>query len=324
MPPDSVHGLPRLRVLTWQVHGNYLYYLTQLPCEWWIVTKPGNPPGYGALGPGLPWGPNVRELPFEQVPALDFDCVLYQARRHWDQDRFQLLTPAQRELPCVYLEHDPPQEHPTNTRHWASGADLLVHVTPFNALMWDSGELRTRVIEHTAIVDPKLRWRGDKPAGIAVINHLLRRGRRLGADVYLAAQQRAPLHLVGMGSEAAPGGLGEIVNHALPGFIADYRYLFNPIRWTSLGLSVVEALAIGMPVVGLATTELASVIDNGRNGWTDTDPEALIEVMQRLSSDQAAARRWGAAARETFEARFSPQRFVQGWTEALAGVTAGS
>ena len=41
----------RLRVLTWHVHGNYLYYLSQAPHEFFIVTKPHDPPGYaGRVG----------------------------------------------------------------------------------------------------------------------------------------------------------------------------------------------------------------------------------------------------------------------------------
>jgi len=44
---------------------------------------------------------------------------------------------------------------------------------------------------------------------------------------------------------------------------AEYRFFFNPVRYTSLPLAVCEAMTIGMPIVGLATTELVSVIRNG-------------------------------------------------------------
>lgn len=313
-----------LRVLTWQVHGNYLYYLSQVPVEWYLVTKPGFPPGYGGRGAGLPWGRNVHELPYERVAETPFDCVLYQSRAHWDLDRHELLTEAQRALPCVYLEHDPPQQHPTNTAHWAQEADLLVHVTPFNALMWDNGEVPTRTIDHTAVVPPGIEYRGGNPAGIAVVNHLARRGRRLGCDVYLHAQRHVPLVLAGMDSHLLPGGLGEIVNLQLPETIAEYRYLFHPVRWTSLALSVIEAMAIGMPVVGLATTELVTVIENGCNGWIDTNPDTLVEVMRMLSQDPETARRWGAVARDTMLERFSVERFVEDWSAALEAVTSAS
>jgi hypothetical protein len=36
----------RLRVLTWHIHGNYLYYLTHAHHDFYLVTKPGHPPGY--------------------------------------------------------------------------------------------------------------------------------------------------------------------------------------------------------------------------------------------------------------------------------------
>ncbi|MFX6149390.1 glycosyltransferase, partial [Acinetobacter baumannii] len=77
---------------------------------------------------------------------------------------------------------------------------------------------------------------------------------------------QVPLDLVGMGAEEA-GGLGEVPNPELAAFIAHYRFFFNPIRYTSLGLAVVEAMMIGMPVVGMATTEMSTAIRNEYNGY---------------------------------------------------------
>ncbi len=78
------------------------------------------------------------------------------------------------------------------------------------------------------------------------------------------------------------GGLGDVPHDALPAFSARYRFFFNPIRYTSLGLAVCEAMLLGMPVIGLATTEMATVIENGVSGYVDTDVDALIAHMQRL------------------------------------------
>ena len=99
----------------------------------------------------------------------------------------------------------------------------------------------------------------------------------------------------GMGS-AELGGHGEVENSRLPGFIADYRFFFNPIRYTSLGLSVLEAMMVGLPIIGLATTEMSTVIVNGVNGWLDTRPERLVPVMRQLIADPELARRWGDPA----------------------------
>jgi glycosyltransferase involved in cell wall biosynthesis len=313
---------PRLRILTWQEHGNYLYYLSQVPHDFWLVTRPGHPPGYAGRTASFPWGDNVHEIAPEQVAEAEFDCVLYQSRLHWEQDRRQLLSAAQRRLPAIYLEHDPPQQHPVEQRHWAQSASLLVHVTPFNALMWDNGRVPVRVVEHGVLVSEQVQYSGELRQGLVAINHLQRRGRRLGYDIYEALRSEVPLTLVGMDAEHTAGGLGEIPNLELPAFMARYRFFFNPIRWTSLGLAVIEAMSVGLPILGLATTELSTVIVNGRNGWLETDPRNLLPVMRRLLDDPALAQRWGEEARVTARSRFGIERFVRDWSAVFAEVCA--
>ena len=310
----------RLRILTWHVHGNYLYNLTQVPHDWWLVTDDARSPHRAGRSGTLPWGDNVHEAHVEQVRELPFDVIVFQSRREWDDDRQRLLSPAQRALPRIYLEHDPPQAHPTDTRHWVDDRDvLLVHVTPFNTLMWDSGATPTCVIEHGVKPLSAARWRGDEARGIVVVNHIGRRGRRLGLDVWRAAAAQVPLTLVGMGSEAV-GGAGEVAQQALGERMAAHRFFFNPIRYTSLGLAVIEAMLVGLPIVGLATTELVTVIRNGENGFIDTRLERLVEAMRRLLADPAEARRLGAAARATALERFGIERFVADWERALRRV----
>ncbi len=318
----NAQGRKRLRILTWHVHGNYLYYLTQAPHDFFLVTKRGHPAGHAGKVGALPWGDNVHEVDIDQVRNESFDCVLFQSRQHWEKDRHSVLSDAQRKLPTIVVEHDPPYHDPVMTPHWSNDRDaLLVHVTPFNALMWDNGGMTVRVIEHGVVVPSDVRYRGDHQCGIMVVNHLARRGRRLGADLFERARQRVPLDLVGMEAERS-GGLGEIANPELPAFMARYRFFFHPVRWTSLGLALIEAMAIGMPIVGLASTELSTVIENGRNGYIDTNLESMISAMEELLADPGQAKAWGDAARRTAEERFSIDRFVADWNDAFAMVTA--
>jgi len=307
----------RLRILTWHVHGNYLYYLTHVPHDFYVVVRPGGGPGYAPLGPGLPWGRNVREIPADRVRDQRFDCVLYQSKQAYLEDRTELLSAAQRQLPQIYLEHDPPQQHPTNTVHWfQEPRGTLVHVTPFNALMWDSGCTPTRVVEHGVRLPPDVEYQGTTPRGIVVVNHLRRRGRRLGADVFDALRTRVPLDLAGMDAESL-GGIGEVPNLELPALMARYRFFFNPIRYTSLGLAVIEAMMAGVPVVGLATTEMSTVIESGANGYVDTRIDHLADVMHELLADPELARAWGQEARLRALQRFGIDRFVRDWTAVL-------
>lgn len=305
-----------LRILTWHVHGNYLYYLSQVPHEIYLPVRPGVE-GYGGRLPGFPWPDRVRDVPAGDVRNLDLDVVLYQSRRNWLVDQEEILSAEQRRLPRIYLEHDPPREHPTDTRHPVDDPDvLLVHVTAFNDLMWDSGRTPTCVIEHGVLVDPRARYHGDVVRGITVVNGLATRGRRLGLDVFLRARTEVPLDLAGMGAEAA-GGIGEIPHHRLAQFESHYRFFFNPIRYTSLGLSVCEAMTVGLPIVGLATTEMATVVENGVSGWVDTDVRRLVERMRDLLAHAGEARRLGDGARRTALERFNMDRFIGDWQAAL-------
>jgi glycosyltransferase involved in cell wall biosynthesis len=310
-----------LRILTWHVHGNYLYYLTQVPHDWYVLSKPGRPPGYAGRCGELPWGDNVHDLPVDRMGEMQFDCIVYQSHAHYEVDRHELLTEWQQRLPRIYLEHDPPQAHPTNTLHPVQdpGA-LIVHVTHFNDLMWDNGVTPTRVIEHGVLVPREVVYSGEKAEGIVVVNNMRKRGRRLGADLWREMRERVPLTLIGMDAESE-GGIGEVRNVDVPAFIAKYRFFFHTCRYTSLGLAACEAMMIGMPVVAPATTEIVSVIRSGVNGYVDTNRAALAGAMQELLRDPALARRWGEAARETALERFGIGRFVRDWSAVLAEVT---
>lgn len=186
--------------------------------------------------------------------------------------------------------------------------------------MWDSSDVRTRVIEHGVVAPEHALYRGELARGITVVNHLQKRGRRVGADLYRWAEQQVPLDLIGMDSKIM-GGLGEIPNEDVPEYMARYRFFFSPIRYASLGLSLVEAMMAGLPVVGLATTELPNVITNGVSGWVDSRRDRLIDCMHELIHDSDLARQWGLAARKTALARFSIERYVDDWNSLLALLT---
>jgi glycosyltransferase involved in cell wall biosynthesis len=310
-----------IRVLTWHVHGNYLLYLSRANVEFLLPVRPDRRDGYGGRGTTFPFPDRVRDVPAEAVRELEFDCVLYQSRRHFEEDRHAILSERQLRLPRIYLEHDCPREHPTNTVHWSDDPDgLLVHVTPFNALMWDDGRTPSRIIEHGVSVPDSARYTGELERGIVVVNNLARRGRLLGRDVYERLREEVPLDLVGMDATAL-GGLGEVAPMELAAFEARYRFFFNPIRWTSLGLAILEAMTVGLPVVGLATTELATVIENGVSGYVDTNLENLAAAMRELIADPARAARLGEGARRRALERFSIERFARDWERAFADVT---
>jgi hypothetical protein len=309
-----------LRVLTWHVHGSYLSYLSRIRHHLYVPVRPGRPDGYGGLTRGFRWPATLHEIPAEDVPKAQFDAVIYQHHRNWLVDRLELSN-TQRSLPSIYLEHDPPRQTPTETKHPVDDPNvLIVHVTHFNRLMWDCGRSPSLVIEHGVTVPAGVRWTGERTKGITVVNNLARRDRRVGPDIFTSARRSVPLDLVGMNAHDL-GGIGEVPLDRLSAFEAPYRFLFNPIRWTSLGLAVCEAMMIGMPVVGLATTGLVGVVENGVSGYLDNDPGALVAHMTRLLADHDEARHLSRGAMAAARRRFAIDRFVHDWENVLSLVT---
>jgi len=308
----------QLKIFTWHIHGSYLFYLSQGNYQIYIPVKPEKTEGYYGRGETFPFGNNVIEIPADEVKNHDFDCVLFQTNQNFLKDQYEILSPAQRELPKVYLEHDPPRQHPTDTKHIINEPDMtLVHVTHFNRLMWDNGQTPTVVIEH-GVTEPEASYSGKLDRGIVVINNLPSRGRLLGLDVFMEVRKHIPIDLVGMGTGEL--GLGEVLHPELPQFISQYRFFFNPIRYTSLGLAICEAMMLGIPVVGLATTELATVIENGHSGYVHTDVNYLIEKMKLLINDAGHAATLGQAGRETALSKFDIKRFTHQWEQLFKKV----
>jgi glycosyltransferase involved in cell wall biosynthesis len=188
---------------------------------------------------------------------------------------------------------------------------VLVHVTHYNKLMWNSTVPMVKVIEH-GVTEPKARYTGEIEKGIVVINHPRERGRTAGWDVFEEISRHIPLDLVGMGTDKY-GGLGEVLHPELPAFIASYRFFFNPMRYTSFGLAVCEAMMMGMPIVALATTEYAAVLKDGYTGFIHTNIDKLIAGMQALLDDPALARRQGEHAMGLALEQFNINRFTQEW-----------
>jgi glycosyltransferase involved in cell wall biosynthesis len=313
-------GSRRLRVLTWHVHGNYLWYLSQAPHDFYVPFRTGRLHPFGGRAGTFPWPDNLHELPAERVRRSEFDCVLFQSRRNYLVDQHEMLSPAQRRLPRIFLELDPPLEHPFAEQHLVNDPDvLLVHVSHWNALMWDPGATPTRVIEEGVIVPDDARYTGELARGITAVNHLRGRGRRRGADLFLLARERVPIDLVGMDAESL-GGLGEIDPPRLAYTQSRYRFWFSPIRQTSLQLAILEAMMVGVPIVGFRTGELASVIEDGVNGVLGLTLDGLVDTMQRLIRDPAEARRLGEGARRTALERFSIDRFARDWDAVLTDV----
>lgn len=309
-----------MNVLLWHVHGSYTTALVQGSHRYFVPVVPDR--SQDGLGRARTWQwPNsVVEVPPRDLSDLDVDVVVLQRPREVELARLWTGRDPGRDVPAVYLEHNAPQGAINEMRHPIAETPRIpiVHVTHFNDLFWDCGACKTYVVEH-GVIDPGYRYGGELERCAAVINEPIRRHRVTGTDLIPRFCEAAPVDLFGMKTEAL-GGYEDLPQEALHAEIARRRIYLHPVRWTSLGLSLIEAMMLGMPVVALATTEVADAVP-AQAGAVSTNVDDLIEATREFMAHPDRATEAGRAAREYACARFGLERFLDDWNRIMEDVT---
>jgi glycosyltransferase involved in cell wall biosynthesis len=85
------------------------------------------------------------------------------------------------------------------------------------------------------------------------------------------------------------------------------RVYVLPSYFEGLPMSILEAMATGVPVIATAIGGIPEAIDDGVEGYllAPGDVDGLAERLERLLSDDALAQRMGAAGRAKVERHFS-------------------
>ncbi len=321
-----------MRILIWHVHGSWTTAFVQGNHQYLVPVLPDRGPDGRGRAQTWHWPENVVERSPEQLRHDDVDVVVLQRPEDEPLVRRWLGRRPGADLPAVWLEHNAPQGRIAEMRHPAADrSDLVVvHVTHTNRLFWDTGHTDARVIEH-GIVDPGLRYTGELPHAAVVVNEPLRRGRVVGTDLLTRVAGAAPVDLFGMGARAASEELAtpvtpvaaheDLPQDHLHTEIARRRVYVHPVRWTSLGLSLLEAMHLGMPVVALATLETPEAVPRGAGVVTNRIDD-LVAAVRRYGSDPDEAAAAGRVARAAALDKYGLGRFLADWDRLLDEVVA--
>ncbi|GAA3879339.1 glycosyltransferase [Streptomyces sedi] len=319
-----------MNILLWHVHGSWTTAFVQGPHTYLVPVLPDRGPDGRGRALTYHWPDSVVEVPPERLRETPVDLVVLQ-RPHEAELAARWLGGRRpgREVPAVYVEHNAPDGDVPHTRHPCADRDdlTLVHVTHFNRLFWDNGRAPTAVVEH-GVVDPGHRWTGELPRAAVVVNEPLRRGRTTGTDLLPGLAAGVGLDVFGMGTEGLAAALGiapercrswDLPQEELHDAMARRRLYAHPVRWTSLGLSLIEAMHLGMPVVALATTEVVEAVPP-EAGVVSTRPEELARAAARYARDPEAAGAAGRAARQAALRRYGLKRFLDDWERLVEEV----
>jgi hypothetical protein len=315
-----------MRVWLWHVHGSWTTSYVQGTHTYLLPVLPDRGPDGRGRARTWTWPRQAREIAPEAARDAAVDVVVLQ--RPHELGLFEAWTGRRpgRDVPAVYVEHNTPGGSAANTRHALADRDDIpvVHVTHFNELMWDSGRAPTTVIEH-GVVDPGHRYVGDRASAAVVVNEPERRGRAVGADLLARLAGEVPLELFGLGTEAwarsRPGVIahGEIDQLPLHTALSRRRVYVHPYRWTSLGLALIEAMMLGLPIVAVGGTAVPEAVPPDA-GVVATEPRRLAAGVKAFLADHDLAVAVGHNARRAARKRFALERFLDDWDHLLQEV----
>jgi glycosyltransferase involved in cell wall biosynthesis len=310
-----------MNILLWHVHGSWTTAFVQGPHTYLLPVLPDRGPDGRGRARTWEWPDSAKELTPAELGEAAVDVVLLQRPGDEALAAEWLGRRPGRDLPAVYVEHSAPQGRIAEMVHPAADRDdvVIAHVTNFNDLFWDAGSTRTTVIDH-GVVDPGYRYTGELAEAAVAINEPVRRWRVTGTDLLPRLNRDVPLRVFGVGAGEI-GGVENLEQGRLHDEMARRRAYLHPIRWTSLGLSLIEAMQLGMPVVALATTEAIEAVPT-EAGVISTRVDVLADALRDYMDEPDRALADGKEARRVALERFGLTRFLADWDELLEAMTA--
>ena len=191
--------------------------------------------------------------------------------------------------------------------------------------------------EYAPDPDRRMQWRqahGFEPDA-TVLTHIgrfaVQKNHALLIEAFARVHASTPLYLLLVGS----GELEHAVREQVAGLGLENRVRFLGIRadvadilrasdvfvlssrWEGNPMSVMEAMAAGLPVVSTAVGGVPELVREGETGLLvpSEDAEALAQAIQALVDDPARRQAMGAAARQHAVAHFDIRHTVRGYEQ---------
>jgi glycosyltransferase involved in cell wall biosynthesis len=137
----------------------------------------------------------------------------------------------------------------------------------------------------------------------------------MGAEYLVLLMERMPRRLL----RTVAFNVRDVPQAGILKHYARADLVVNPSLSESFGMSLIEAMASGVPVVATRVGGMTEVVADGETGLlvNPSDPGALAEAMRRVLTDDSLAHAFGVAGRERAEAGFSWDGIAARYAELL-------
>lgn len=239
-------------------------------------------------------------------------------------DQFPVWANLQFQFDCPIISF----EHTLPTETWVQQgihekirSDLKnftrVFITDFSKKEWNcENEPNAHVLYHMVDTDKFHGWIGGNGRSMVLVNQFSGREWAVGdvenlliTDVKYGGQK---IDLFGhnAGYKSKPLYGNEVVTT-----MQDYDVFINTSIKSPLPASVLEAAAVGMPIISRKTCAIPEFFEHGKNILFYSTYEECIEMNKELLSDKQRRKQLGAAAREVVLSKFNKDRYINDWNK---------
>lgn len=206
---------------------------------------------------------------------------------------------------------------------YARNVDRFIALTEFARMTLSKGGVPAeKLVVKPNFTEPTEATRREIGGAALFVGRLSEeKGIRTLLDAWRRHPDLPPLRIVGdgplrslVGSEAAQDAsitaLGAVPQDRVHVEMRSAAVLVFPSTcYEGFPMTIVEAFANGLPVVGSRIGSVAEIVTNGEVGLTFTpgDADELAERVRRLSTDRALNAQLGTAALRRYEERFTPE-----------------
>ena len=348
-------GGRKLRILTYRWHVPHQYELYKLPFDFTLVTGLGSPMTDSWQLSHRPMPPNARFRHVEEIDPGNYDLAIL----HFDENvlapentnghigddwgRAFKWFREHVDLPKIAVCHGTPQFRGQYDINYSEPDLMQVIESERIRLVEYLGDIpvvvnshqahrewefkRSRVIWHgfdPTEFPPATHERGIlSPLGPLVTSRPHYRGYFLYRKVFEGfPPEHAPEtlrvpepHVLYTGNAYAMAKYRNYVDE-----IRSYSVYFNPTLRSPMPRARAEPMMCGVVTVNANNHDVDMFIKNGVNGFYSNEPAELREMLLYLVRDREAARRMGAASRQTALELFNHDRYLTDWMELLGDV----
>jgi hypothetical protein len=224
-------------------------------------------------------------------------------------------------VPLITIEHTLPSQDWSKEyirKSHSMRGDVDVFITKFQKEQWewpvsDTPMIPCAVDTNEFTPDDSV-VRGNKV--VTVVNDYVNRDQFCNFSLYKRIMEKGRFEADAIGdtkgfSEAA-NGVGDLI-----GRLRSCGVFLNTSSWSTMPVSLLEAMSVGCPIVTSATCSIPDIIENGETGWCSNDEDFLIDRIKWCLENKEEAKIMGEKARIVACDMYDNSRFKHSWGQVF-------